>query len=86
MTNEETAATSIPLHSLLKLLHATKVLGRLEVEVSSGITPLYAERALHLAADLPEDLVRTIHDDARHAVAIARPLSLSPSAKPNTDP
>ena len=54
--------------------------------MSSGITPLYAERALRLAADLPEDLVRTIHDDARHAVAIARPLSLSPSAKPNTDP
>ena len=52
MTNEETAATSIPLHSLLKLLHATKVLGRLEVEVSSGTLTLILALALALALAL----------------------------------
>ena len=132
MANAQTAAASVPLASLLSLLHSTQVLtlplplhrhrspltahlspftraqtptrtltqvlGRLEVEVRSGsshavvvpvviivvvtmatscllslllrtkvrsgVTPLYAERAPRLSADLPEELVRTIHDDA----------------------
>ena len=73
----------MPLASLLALLRSRSVLGRLEVEVRSGVAPLYAERPPRLSADLPEDLVRTIHDDARHAVAIARtPCALFTEAQP----
>ena len=73
----------MPLASLLALLRSRSVLGRLEVEVRSGVAPLYTERPPRLSADLPEDLVRTIHDDARHAVAIARtPCALFTEAQP----
>ena len=59
MRNEETAASSIPLHSLLKLLHATKVLGRLEVEVSSGTLTLSLTLAPALALALTLTLALT---------------------------
>ena len=55
----------VPLDSLVALLASAGLLGRSEIEQRSGVTPNYGAPAPRLVADLPEELLRTIHTDVR---------------------